>query len=118
MGTFNNRNYYHNSTLSLGRPCQNNFFLNGAFPFCNINLLFVLLIAVFLALKSNSYRSTKHFHALSFLVPIITIWSLPWLYSLSILLSTDVELNPGPKPAFTRNISICHWNLNSISAHN
>ena len=73
---------------------------------------------MFLTLKSNPYRSTKHFHTLSFLITIITIWSLPWLYSLLILLSTDVELNPGPKRAFTRNISICHWNLNSISAHN
>ena len=79
---------------------------------------FVLLITVFLTLKSNSYRSTKHFHTLFFLVTIITIWSLPWLYSLLILLSADVELNPGPKRASTRNISICHWNLNSISAHN
>ena len=118
MGTFNNHNYCHKLTLSLGRPCQNTFFLNGAFPFCNISLLFVLLITVFLTLKSNSYRSTKHFHALSFLVTIITIWSLPWLCSLLLLLSADVELNPGPKPAFTRNISICHWNLNSTSAHN
>ena len=40
------------------------------------------------------------------------------MYSLLILLSTDVELNPGPKRASTSNISICHWNLNSISAHN
>ena len=38
--------------------------------------------------------------------------------SFLILLSADVELNPGPKRASTRNISICHWNLNSISAHN
>ena len=118
VGTFNNRNYYHKSTLSLGRPCQNTFFLNCAFPFCNISLLFVLLITVFLTLKSNSYRSTKHFHTLSFLVTIITIWSLPWLYSLLILLSADAELNPGPKRVSTSNISICHWNLNSISAHN
>ena len=73
---------------------------------------------MFLTLKSNSYRSTKHFYTLSFLATIITIWSLPWLYSLLILLSADVELNPGPKRASTRNISICHWNLNSISAHN
>ena len=49
---------------------------------------------------------------------IITIWSLPWLYSLLILLSADVELNAGPKRASTSNISICHWNLNSTSAHN
>ena len=118
VGKFNNHNYYHKSTLTLGRPCQNTFFLNCAFPFCNISLLFVLLITVFLTLKSNSYRSTKHFYTLSFLATIITIWSPPWLYSLLILLSADVELNPGPKRAFTRNISICHWNLNSISAHN
>ena len=118
VGTFNNRNYYHKSTLSLGRPCQNIFFLNCAFPFCNISLLFVLLITVFLTLKSNSYRSSKHFYTLSFLATLITIWSPPWLYSLLILLSADVELNPGPKRASTRNISICHWNLNSISAHN
>ena len=118
MGTFNNRNYYHKSTFSLGQPCQIAFFLNCAFPFCNNSLLFVLLITVFLKLKSNSYRSTKHFHTLSFLVTIITIWSLPWLHSLLILLSANVKLNPEPKRASTRNISICNWNLNSISAHN
>ena len=73
---------------------------------------------MFLTLKSNSYRSTKHFHILSFLVAILTIWSLPWLYSLLILLSADVELNSGSKRASTSNILICHWNLNSISAHN
>ena len=78
----------------------------------------LLLFTVLLTLKSNSYRRTKHFYTLSFLVTIITIWSLPWLYSLLILLSADVELNPGPKRASTSNISICHWNLNSISAHN
>ena len=118
MGTFNNRNYYHKLTLSLGRPCQNTFFLNCAFQLCNISLLFVLIVTVFLTLKSNSYRSTKHFHTLPFLVTIITIWSLPWLYSILILLSADVELNRRPKHAFTRNISICHWNLSSISSHN
>ena len=118
MGTFNNRKYYHKSTLSLGQPCQNTFLPQNAFRFCNISLLFVLLITVFLTLKSNSYRSTKHFHTLSFLVTIITIWSLPWLYSLLILLSADVELNPGPKRASSNNISIWHWNLNSISPRN
>ena len=118
VGTFNNRNFYHKLTLSLGRPCQNTFLLNCAFPFCNNSLLFVLLITVFVTLKPSSYRSTKHFHTLSFLVTIITIWSLPWLPSFLILLSADVELNPGPKCASTRNILICHWNLNSISAHN
>ena len=40
------------------------------------------------------------------------------LYSLLISLSGDVELNPGPKRVSISNISICHWNVNSISAHN
>ena len=40
------------------------------------------------------------------------------MYSISILLNSDAELNPGPKHASTSNISICHWNLNGISAHN
>ena len=33
-------------------------------------------------------------------------------------LSGDVEFNPGPKPDSIQSFSICHWNLNSMSAHN
>ena len=41
-----------------------------------------------------------------------------WLYSLAIKCSGDIEENPGPKPNSCEYLSICHWNLNSISAHN
>ena len=34
-----------------------------------------------------------------------------------ILLSGDIETNPGPKPISGQSLSICYWNLNSISAH-
>ena len=30
----------------------------------------------------------------------------------------DVEENPGPKLSSKQVFSICHWSLNSISAHN
>ena len=31
----------------------------------------------------------------------------------------DIELNPGPKKGSScYNFSVCHWNLNSITAHN
>ena len=43
---------------------------------------------------------------------------LCWLYILSITLSGDVELNPGPKRKAAQTLSICHWNLSSIRAHN
>ena len=88
------------------------------FPILQHQRFFLLLIAVFLTLKSNSYRSIKHFHTLSFFVTIITIRSLSWLYNLLILLSADVELNPDPKRASTSNISKSRWNLYSISAQN
>ena len=41
-----------------------------------------------------------------------------WLQSLLILLSGDVEINLGPKRTPKAILSIYHWNLNSISAHN
>ena len=30
----------------------------------------------------------------------------------------DIEKNPGPKPNSCQSFSVCHWNINSISAHN
>ena len=41
-----------------------------------------------------------------------------WLYTLAIKCSGDIEENPGPKPNSCECLSICHWNLNSTSAHN
>ena len=35
-----------------------------------------------------------------------------------ILLSGDIETNPGPTPSSRQCFSICHFNLNSITAHN
>ena len=41
-----------------------------------------------------------------------------WLYLTSIRLSADIEENPGPKCNSNQSFSICHSNLNSITAHN
>lgn len=38
------------------------------------------------------------------------------LAQLLLLLCGDIEINPGPKNSY--NLSVCHWNLNSIAAHN
>ena len=35
-----------------------------------------------------------------------------------ILLSGDVEINPGPRHNSGELFSICHWNLNTVSAYN
>ena len=47
----------------------------------------------------------------------ILLGVLVWLWSFLIILSGDVEVNPGPKNCVSEFLSICHWNLNSISAH-
>ena len=41
-----------------------------------------------------------------------------WVYSITIKMSGDIEMNPGSKPSSCNKFSIYHWNLNSISAHN
>ena len=57
------------------------------------------------------------------LIFILTKWLcislLTLLYIFSFLLCNgDIEPNPGPKKLKQNSQSICHWNLNSLSAHN
>ena len=39
-----------------------------------------------------------------------------WFFKIAVKLNGDAEENPGPES--NQSFSICHWNLNSISAHN
>ena len=41
-----------------------------------------------------------------------------WLCLILTKRSGDIEQNPGPKPSSCQSFSVCHWNLNSILAHN
>ena len=40
-----------------------------------------------------------------------------WFFIKKIILSGDVETNPGPQSKRCQEFSICHWNLNSIVTH-
>ena len=47
------------------------------------------------------------------------IFLLAFLYiSCFLLCHSDIELNSGPRKLKENTFSICHWNLNSITAHN
>ena len=35
-----------------------------------------------------------------------------------LVLCGGIETNPGPDPSYSNSFSFCHWNLNSIAAHN
>ena len=41
-----------------------------------------------------------------------------WVHALLFRQSGDIEMNLGPRPNPCHSFSICHWNLNSLTAHN
>ena len=47
----------------------------------------------------------------------ITIITLLFIFAL-LLCHGDIEINPGPKKLKKNSLSVCHCNLNSLSAHN
>ena len=55
---------------------------------------------------------------ISYFCVLLTFVHHIWLYLIISNRSADIEKNPGPKPNPCQSFSICHWNLNSISAHN
>ena len=75
---------------------------------------FILFVFLFLELKYNGHKISMKFFVWFLFLMGVSLNSSLWLQILLVLLSGDVEINPGPKA----NLSICHWNLNSISAHN
>ena len=48
----------------------------------------------------------------------ITYLHFLWYHKQRLILSNDIEANPGPKLDSSQNFTICHWNLNSIALHN
>ena len=46
-----------------------------------------------------------------------TVITLLYIFVL-LLCHGDIEPNPGPKKLKKNSLSVCHWNLNSLSAHN
>ena len=55
---------------------------------------------------------------ITFLILIVMFIHFIWVHALLIRHSSDIEMNPGPKPNPCHSFSICHWNINSLTAHN
>ena len=83
----------------------------------NIGLVLLLLNLTFV-FKSNASKHKKIIFVWTLFSTFVSCNLLRWLYILLITLSGDVELNPGPKLTTAQTLSICHWNLNVICAHN
>ena len=116
VGIFNNRKLITNLRFDLP-SCSK---LSNNLPTYNPNYispLFHIFLIEFLFSKGYvSNISTKSYISI-FLLYNVLLGVLVWLCNCLIILSGDVEVNSGSKTSVSECLSICHLNLNSISAH-
>ena len=124
VGIFNNRNFFvqskvsHFTYLSDNDNNNNNNLAIGPLILLNKIALVLLLFNLMFLFKSSGSKHKKIIFIWTLSATLVSCNLLLWLYILLITLSGDVELNPGPKRNAAQTLSICHWNLSSICAHN
>ena len=75
-------------------------------------------VFIFKFIKSKVSHNSHIFESNFIHQYIIIIYQSFWLYKIALKFSGDIEESTGPKPNSNQRFFICHWNLNSISAHN
>ena len=125
VGIFNNRNFFVESKLSHfsylsdnNNDDNNNNIAIGLLILLNRITLVLLLLNLMFVFKGNGSKHKKITFIWTLFSTFVSCDLLYWLYILLLTLSRDIELNPGPKRRASQTFSICHWNLNSICAHN
>ena len=83
----------------------------------SILILLLLFIMKVLWIYKQPFKYKSFGYALYNLTIYFYLYYI-WLFIHLRDLSNDIEKNPGPKSYQARKLSICHWNLNSILAHN
>ena len=113
---FNNRKILLKKTH--GPSLQKNILITHLIQ--TVIILIVLTVRYVISLSSaQNIRFLRRSLSYSFyFINAVSYIHHMWHYSLAIKCSSDIEENPGPKPNSCEYLSICHWNLNSISAHN
>ena len=82
-----------------------------------ISLLFYIFLIAFLFSKGYASKISSKLYTSIFLLYNILLGVLVWLCSCLIILGDDGEANPRVKSSVSECLSVCHWNLNSISPH-
>ena len=123
VGTFNHRNIGPKTIYSLP-TCRFFHKLNRNILVFVITLLrsITLILSLSSTLLNSFHTKIKTIHwsvLITFLILIfITFIQFIWVHALLIRQSGDIEMNPRPTPNPFHSFSICHWNLNSLAAHN
>ena len=125
VGTFNNRylirfrNSYHHfkchpkdvdiafSTISFSWSILK-----------TISVLFLSLsLGILLCNTIKTFLSPRFKKIKGVFVSIFVFTFFVSFFSRKLLLSGDIDTNPGPTRNLSNDFTICHWNLSSISAH-
>ena len=121
VGAFNSRFNHNNIQNSVFHRKPNVSSIDSAYFAVLINFCtflsvrsFCLIVVFRTNIKTINSLATK----ILFIYMLSTYLFHVWLFFIRTKRSGDIEPNPGPKPTSCRSFSICHWNLNSISAHN
>ena len=85
-------------------------------------LVFLLMIAIRFVIYIITAENVRLVHrslfkSLYFITAALYIHHA-WVHFITIKLSGDIEENQGPQSKSCNSLFICHWNLNSIPAHN
>ena len=98
-------------------------FLTSFLSFCFYYTVMKFIMMFFSIPIYTFFETRVLFNDISFIIRhyfsyIFSIFVVYLLYHIRLIrLSSDIELNPGPKPSSFKCFSICHWNLNSITSH-
>ena len=90
----------------------------------NINLIFMQRLIIILMTNLLYSRFRKYFRVyyyfhtnwFLFLTASVYVHNF-YLYFILLMRSGDINPNPGPRSSTWECLSICHWNLNSLSSH-
>ena len=99
---------FRTSTLRSVWPKADHFV-----PNCFIFISMIVLTITSLVRSKNKYMRTS-MKSTVFRLMFLFCVHFKWICNSIIYLSEDVERNPEPSPNFTQNITIGHWNLNSM----
>ena len=83
-----------------------------------VNLIcFAINSRLFFFAITRIFRKVR-LQLITLLYSVMIVNVILWYFFRLLELSGDIEFNPEPMPDSSQSFSICHWNLNSMSAHN
>ena len=118
IGNFNNRSSFSRCTIFLDFSIMSLFKLLIKFLCCIMSIVSILLLRIFTVITFCKSVISIYSRNILYFSLLANYLCQVWLCKLHINLSGDIELNPGPKSKSCENFAVCHWKLNSISAHN